>query len=77
MAEQEILFSAEDERFMQMAIDLAKQAALEDEVPIGAVIVQNVHRTTANRQRKHQYDGNQPRKYFFIKSLFQSIHSVL
>lgn len=39
MAEQEILFSAEDERFMQMAIDLAKQAALEDEVPIGAVLV--------------------------------------
>ena len=39
MTEKESLFSEEDEQFMQMALDLAKQAAEEDEVPIGAVLV--------------------------------------
>lgn len=34
-------FSAEDERFMRMAISLAQRAAEEDEVPIGAVLVHN------------------------------------
>jgi tRNA(adenine34) deaminase len=38
MAE-EFLFSKEDESFMQAAIALAKQAAAEDEVPIGAILV--------------------------------------
>ena len=32
-------FSAEDERYMQMALSLARAAAEEDEVPIGAVLV--------------------------------------
>ncbi len=32
---------AYDERFMKMAIDLAKEGALIDEVPVGAVIVKN------------------------------------
>ena len=62
MAEKEILFSAEDERFMRMAIDLAKQAALEDEVPIGAVLVHkgevisrayNRHVRRRDRERAH------------------------
>ncbi len=34
-------FSEEDERYMQMALSLARAAAEEDEVPIGAVLVHN------------------------------------
>ncbi len=39
MEEKPSVFSAEDESFMKMALALAKQAAEEDEVPIGAVLV--------------------------------------
>ncbi len=37
--EEEKIFSAQDEAFMQMAIALARKAAEEDEVPIGAILV--------------------------------------
>ena len=39
MEEKTAVFSAEDEAFMKMALALAQQAAKEDEVPIGAVLV--------------------------------------
>ena len=39
MEEKAAVFSAEDKTFMKMALALAQQAAKEDEVPIGAVLV--------------------------------------
>lgn len=39
MEEKTAVFSAEDKTFMKMALALAQQAAKEDEVPIGAVLV--------------------------------------
>lgn len=39
MEEKTAVFSAEDKTFMKMALALAEQAAKEDEVPIGAVLV--------------------------------------
>ena len=32
-------FSSSDERFMRMALEEARAAALDDEIPIGAVVV--------------------------------------
>ncbi|UUM29934.1 tRNA adenosine(34) deaminase TadA [Vibrio japonicus] len=37
----ESLFTPEDEQFMRRAIELAEQAELEGEVPVGAVLVKN------------------------------------
>ena len=39
MTEKISAFSPEDEGFMRLALQLAEQAAREDEVPIGAVLV--------------------------------------
>lgn len=39
MKEENKIFSEEDTAYMQMALALARAAALEDEVPIGAVLV--------------------------------------
>lgn len=37
----ESLFTTEDEQFMRRAMELAEQAELEGEVPVGAVLVKN------------------------------------
>ena len=39
-------FSSSDERFMRMALEEARAAALDDEIPIGAVVVSRGHNLT-------------------------------
>lgn len=56
MTEKISAFSAEDEGFMRLALQLAEQAAREDEVPIGAVLVQDgrVIATAYNRREQNK-----------------------
>ena len=56
MTEKISAFSPEDEGFMRLALQLAEQAAREDEVPIGAVLVQDgrVIATAYNRREQNK-----------------------
>ena len=56
MTEKISAFSPEDESFMRLALQLAEQAAREDEVPIGAVLVQDgsVIATAYNRREQNK-----------------------
>ncbi len=45
---------SDDERYMQMALDLAEQAAAEGEVPVGAVIVRHGQVIGTGRNRRER-----------------------
>ena len=49
--------STDDEKFMQIAIDLAREAAAEGEVPVGAVVVRDGVVIGSGRNRREAY-GN-------------------
>ncbi len=48
------MFSSEDNKWMTQALELAKAASLNGEVPIGAVIVQNGKKIAAAKNRMEE-----------------------